>query len=58
MSAGKNICYPVAVFFILFNLICIMPSEKVEFLPTDPIPRVGGGGGSAGKVFATMLLHP
>ena len=42
---GHNICYHVASF------PC---SEKVEFLPTDPIPRVGV---SVGKIFATMLLH-
>ena len=28
------------------------------FWPTDPIPRVGGGGSvSASKIFATMLVH-
>ena len=33
-------------------------SEKVEFWPTDPIPRIRGGGGLfSGKIFATMLLH-
>ena len=41
-SAGNH----VAVFMILFNLICntTMFWKKVEFLPSDPIPRVGEEG--------------
>ena len=39
-SAGNH----VAAFVILFNLYATRPcSEKVEFRPTDPISRVGGG---------------
>ena len=57
---GQNIYYHCAAFVILY-LICNRPcSEKVEFWPFDPIPRVRrlwGGGGSAGKIFATILLH-
>ena len=31
-------------------------SEKLTFQPFDPQGR-GGGGGSAGEIFATMWLH-
>ena len=33
--------------------------KKVEYLPIDPIPRVGGsgGGGSAGKIFGAVLCN-
>ena len=62
---GQNICYNVAAFVILFNLISNMTMywKKTDLLPTDPIHRVGGvgggggGGGSSDKIFATMLLH-
>ena len=47
-----NYCYHVAAFMILFNLICNM-TVFWKFWPFDPTPRVGGG--SVGKIFATML---
>ena len=44
-SLGQNICYHVAAFVILFNLICSMTVfEKVEFGPFDHIPKVHPGG--------------
>ena len=52
---GQNICYHVSAFVIPFNLICnIIMFWKVELWPIDPIP---GSGRSAGKIFATILLH-
>ena len=51
---GQNICYHVAAYVILFNLLCSM----LKKLNSDLIPwGGGGGGGSVGKLFATMLLH-
>ena len=46
-------CLNGALCSIPFNLI---RSEKVKFGPFDLSPG-SGGGGSTGKVFATMLLH-
>ena len=43
-SLGQNICYHVAAFVILFNLICSMTVfEKVEFGPFDHIPKSSQG---------------
>ena len=54
-AARFNICYYMAAFAILFNLICNMTMFcKIEF--DLLIPRVGGRG-AAGKIFANMLLH-
>ena len=49
----QNICYHVAANVIPFYFICNMNifQKKMNF---DTIPRVGG---SAGKIFASMLLH-
>ena len=56
-----NIGYHVATFVIPFNLICnkIMFWKKLnfEFLTLSPGSGDGGLVGSAGKIFATMLLH-
>ena len=58
-----NICYKVAAFVIPFNVICNNMTMLMIFLFClfDPTNRVGGGGGvgggSAGKIIATMLLH-
>ena len=55
---ATNICYSVAAFLILFNLICNMTTCWKCWIPTNwPHPQVGGGGGVCGKIFATMLLH-
>ena len=53
---GQNICYDVAAFVILFNLICNMTIfwKKLNFDLLTPSP---GSGVSVGKIFATMLLH-
>ena len=57
---GQNICNHVAAFVILFNLISNMTMywKKTDFLPTDPIHRVGGvgGGGGGGGLRAKYLL--
>ena len=50
---GQSICYHVATFEILLNLICNMNFDLLT-----PSPRVVWVWGvSAGKTFATMLLH-
>ena len=57
---GKVFATMLLHFLISFNFICNLTMFlKNEFLPIDPIPRVAEeeGGGSAGKLFATMLLH-
>ena len=58
---GQNICYHVAAFFILFNLISNMTMYWKNWFFTYWSLRqgrgVGGGGGSACKIFATTLLH-
>ena len=52
----QNICYHVAAFVIPFEFDMqhdhVLKKLNVDLLPA---PRVGGG--SAGKIFATMLLH-
>ena len=54
----QNICYHVAAFAIPFNLICNMFMFcKVKFDLLTQGSGEGGGGGAAGKIFATMLLH-
>ena len=53
----QNICYHVAAFVILFNLVCNMTMFWNNWILTYwPHPQ-GRGGGSEGKIFATMLLH-
>ena len=57
----QSICYHVAAFMILFNVICNMTmfwkSWIMTYWPHPQGREVGGGGGSAGKIFATKLLH-
>ena len=48
----QNICYNVAEFMIPFN------DHVLKMLTFDLLNRSGAwGGGSAGKIFATMLLQ-
>ena len=55
---GQIICYHVAAFVILFNLICNMTVFwKSQILTYWSHLQGDGEGGSAGKIFATMLLH-
>ena len=53
----QNICYHVAAFVIPFNLIfqhdIVLKKLNFDLLT----PSIRGIGGSAGKIFATMLLH-
>ena len=53
----QNICYHVAAFVIPFNLIfqhdIVLKKLNFDLLT----PSVRGKGGSAGKLFATVLLH-
>ena len=53
-GCGQNICYHVAALAIPFSLICNMFFFNFNLLT----PWVGGGRGSSGIFFATMLLHP
>ena len=43
--------------FSLIWYVTLPCSEKFEFWPTDPIPKVRGKRTSTGKIFATMLLR-
>ena len=55
-----NICYHVAAFCdsLLIGMQHYLVLRKLKFDLLTPSPRVvGGRGGSAGKIFATMLLH-
>ena len=52
---GQNIYYHVGACVIPFNLICNMTEFWKSWILTPP-PRSRGGGG-AGKIFATTLLH-
>ena len=57
---GQNICYHVAESLILLNLICNLTMFWKSWILTYWPHHQGqglGGGGSAGKIFATMLLH-
>ena len=58
---AQNICYHVAAFRDSFNLICNITIFWTSWVSTYwhyPQGRRGGGGrGSAGKIFATILLH-
>ena len=54
---GWNICYHVAVFVIPLYLICNMAILWKRFIWTFWPQQQGRGGGSAGKIFATMLLQ-
>ena len=54
----QNICYHFAALVIYLNLICNMfMFWKSCILTLRPPVLVGGGGGSAGKIFPIMLLH-
>ena len=54
-----NICFQVAAFVITFNVICNMTMlmKKFNFALLSPPTGSMGGGGSAGKISATVLLH-
>ena len=56
---GQNICYQVSAFVILFNLVCNLTMFWKSWILTFWLQgqRMGGERGSAGKIFATMLLH-
>ena len=53
----QNICYHFAALVICLNLICIMVMFLKSCILTLRPPVLAGGGGSAGKIFPTMLLH-
>ena len=53
----QNICYHVAAYLIPFNLICNMTMFWGEVCVCGGGGGGGKGGDSAGKIFATMLLH-
>ena len=58
-SVGKKFATMLLHLVIHFNLIRKM-TMFWKIWPIDPIPRYGvgaGGGGAAGKVFTSMLLH-
>ena len=60
-SAGKIFCYHVATFWIPFNRYATiyfnMQHDHVLKMVFDLDPTDSVGDGSAGKIFASMLLH-
>ena len=56
---SQNICYHVAAFVILFNLICNMTMFwKSRIIPFEPSHRVWGGGERVGRYLRVKyLLH-
>ena len=53
---GKDICYHIAAFLLPFNLICNMTLFWINCTLAS-WPLWSEGGGSAGQISATMLLH-
>ena len=55
---GQNICYHVAAFVTLFNLICTMTNHHImKELNFDLLTPSPGSGVVCGQKNATMLLH-
>ena len=53
----QNICYHVSALVIEFDMLSDHVLKKLNFDLLIPGSGDGGERGSAGKIFATMVLH-
>ena len=53
----QNICFHVSAFMIKFDMQSDHVLKKLNFDLLTPGSGDGGERGSAGKIFATMVLH-